>query len=810
MNNKTHNNKQLLYSLLAGFICLFASCKSTKHLGPNQYLVHQNKVVLVSEKPIANKGERKDNLTRIIAQKPNTDAVDLLPFNTRFKLWRYNHNYKKFSNRSDSALPKSVERPVILDTSLIPRTIQTMKSYLFNQGYFYAKIYDSITVKRKKAYVKYTIYTGDNYLINKINLDIDDPIIYSILLRDTALSVLQRESEFTYSMLEEERGRITSLLRDKGYYKFTQENITFKIDTFDKTLFRGVESPFESAINFITFAKRDTRHTLDIDVIIRLVTDTAAFKQFTIASVNVYPDYKSASDQTDTNMTTRTIDSVAFKYHEEYVHAKVLYHHTYLYPGNIYSQADYDKTYTKLNELGIFQYVRIDARENRKNRGTLDYNIFLNKAKKHDLSFNVETTSGSTYALGSSVGTNFRDKNFMHGANLLTIGVTGGMEWVYNENIGDKIIDHFVLLTRYYGANASIDFPKFLAPVASSKFDNSNLPHTIISGGKNVLDRVNYFKLVNTSANFSYSWRQSQTTTWNFSPSFINIIKLPVRTDSFNKVLDSNEYLKNSYRETFIEGESISFTYDDAVKKHGKNYSYLKLSFEEAGGLLSGVREIGYALNDLYEIEYAEYIKFDFDARHFFTFPNSVLATHFYGGIGIPYDKSSTLPYIKQYFAGGPFSLRGWRVRTLGPGRYFDTTNRRNTNQIDRTGDIKLEFNGEYRFPITPLFAGAVKMNGALFTDIGNIWLAKADKDGKYTDGELRLSTFGKSLAADMGAGLRFDIASFLTLRVDVAVPVKKPYENANGGWVFDKIDFYNSSWRANNVISVITIGYPF
>jgi len=798
--------RSLFSILFTGVILLSVSCNPTKNLGDKQYLVQKNRIILKSNKPISNKGERKDNLSKMVAQKPNSNAVDILPFRTPLKLWRYNHRYKKVHALPDSLLPKSVERPVILDTTLIPRAMINMKNYLFNQGYFYAKIRDTVTISHKRAYVSYIINTGNNYLISKINYDVDDSNILHMLLATTDISNLQKEKQFTYSMLDDERSRITNLVRNNGYFKFSQENVTFKLDTFDKTLFKDLESPFENAVNFIKTAKHNAKPTLDINVIIRLADDTNAYKKYTVVSVHVYPDYQSLADLKDSLMITKKIDNTLFRYHHLYIHPKILYDHIYVNPGDLYSQADYNKTNTKLYELGIFQYVHIDVRENRQNKGTLDYNILMDRTKKHDLSFNVETSSGSTYSIGSSVGANFWDKNFMNGANLLKIGVNGGIEEAYSENLGNQFFDHFTLLTKYYGANASIDFPKFLAPFPTSLFDNSSVPHTIIGGGENVMDRVNYFTLVNTSANFTYSWKQTQTITWTFSPSFINIIRLPVETDSFKKVLDSNAYLRNSYKENFIEGENLSFTYDNIIKKHGVNYSYLKLGVEEAGALLGALNQLGYALNDLYKIQYAQYVKFDFDARHYFTLPHSVFAVHFSGGVGLPYGQTIALPYIKQYFAGGPFSLRGWRIRTLGPGSFYDPNT--SINQIDRTGDIKLEWNGEYRFPVAMLFAGNVKMNGAFFADAGNIWLAQ--KDVNYPGGEFQFNTLGQDLAADIGIGVRFDIVSFLTARFDVGIPVKEPYIHTNSGWVFNQIDFYNSSWRANNIIPVLTIGYPF
>jgi outer membrane protein insertion porin family len=803
MSIRLFDHKKNVVFLLLCLAALFlsAGCNSTKYLPAGQYLLRENKVVLKTDGPMPNKGEIKDNISRLIVQKPNSYFLDVFPI----KIGWYNVRYKKLHNKPDTSLPKSVERPVAFDSAAFPKSMQNIKSYLFNQGYFYARVQDTVVISGRKATAVYTIDAGKNYVINKTNFNVDDSNVLRLVRAAADESRLEKEKPFAYILLEEERSRLTAMLRNNGYYRFTQENITFKIDTLDKRLFKHVESPFENAINFISSAKSRTKPLIDIDIIIRLADDTLAYKVYTVGAVNVYPDYRGVNDLSDTTMIKKTIDGVNFKYHNEYVHPKVLFAHIYLNPGSIYSQADYNKTHVKLNELGIFQYIHINPRQNRQT-GILNYDVFLNRAKKHDFSVNYEFSRGTTYDLGNSIGANFRDRNFLKGANLLTFGVSGGVEWAYNNNPQSNFFEHFNILTRYGGVNASIDFPKFLAPIASSLFDNSNLPHTIIGAGANLIERVNYFTLVNTRANFSYSWRQTQTKTWVLSPAFINVIHLPVRTDSFKKILDSNVYLRNSYKENFIEGESISFVFDDNQKKRGINYSYLKLGLEEAGSLLGAVNQVGVALRDLYKIDYAEYIKFDFDARHYFTLRRSVFACRFSGGIGVPYGKSQTLPYIKQYYAGGPYSLRGWRIRTLGPGNYYIKT--ANTSQIDRTGDIKLELNGEYRFPITPLFAGLAKMNGAFFADAGNIWLTK--RDLSYPGGEFNLATLGQDIAADIGAGARFDILSFITLRIDAAVQVKKPYVHENSGWVFNKLDFYDTSWRSENLSWFITIGYPF
>jgi outer membrane protein insertion porin family len=787
---------------------LLSACSSTKSIPEGQYLIWKNKLTLNSDKVMVNKGEIKDNLDHLIIQKPNSNYLDLSPVKVPYKLWKYNRRYKKLTSKPDSLLPKSVERPVLLDTSTIARSAQNMRNYLFNQGYFYAKVYDTVTYKNKKAIVTYKVNAGSNYIINKINYKIDDSYIKAVVLANRKGASIEKGKEFTYVQLEEERSRLTSIINNHGFRRFTLENITFKIDTMEKSMFRVASSPFENAVNFIAQTKSNRKSTIDIDVVIRKAEDTLAYNKFIISAITVYPDDNGVNLTNKKDMIVKKIGGIEFRYHYEYVHPKVLYEHIFMNTGGLYSKENEDKTTAKLGELGIFQYIKVQARENRSTRDSVEYSIYLNKAQKHDFNTKYEISSGTTYFLGNSLSASYRNTNFMKGANLLSIGVNGGLETTYDDAIEGNLLKKFKLLTMYYGINASLDFPKFLAPVPKSIFSRSNLPHTIISAGENVIDRVDYFKLANSSYSFSYNWHETDIKTWSFSPAFVNVIRVPYISPGFQTILDANQYLKNSYKKTFIEGENISYKIDNNAKKHGINYSYIRLALEEAGGIVGAVNKFGAAVYGFDTIPYAQYTKFDFDARHYFTVKHSVFAFRLYGGIGTPYGRSQSLPYIKQYFVGGPYSMRGWRIRTLGPGSFADTTNTF-TNLIDRTGDIKIELNGEYRFPVAPLFAGAVKMNGAIFADAGNMWLSKTNNDD-YPGGEFAFNKLGQDIAMDLGLGSRFDIASFLTFRVDVAMPVKKPYIHSNSGWVFNAIDFNNSTWRKENIILNISIGYPF
>lgn len=792
--------KESLLSIL--LLLVLAGCSTTRHLGAHQYLLRNTSVSLTSDHKIANRGEVKDNLNKLVMQKPNSRFLGLFPV----KAWLYNRRYRKYATRD--TLPKSVERPVVLDTALMHRSAQNMRNYLFDQGYFYATVRDTFSTRRRKAWANYEIQTGYNYRINKLHYYISDSEIARLVKNNEAETNLQKGVEFKYSLLPDEIARITALARNSGYYRFNQLNVSFQdgVDTVDKSLFKDVASPFEAAVDYTLAAGQKRKPTMDLDMHIQIADDTDAFRKFRIGSVHVYPDYDAAVDKYDTGTITKIVGGILFTYHHYYVHPFVLYQHIYLSPGHLFAQSDYDRTNAKLGELGIFQLVRIVPRPDSADKYVIDYDIYLSRAKKHDFASSYEVSSGSTYFLGNSLSLNYVDRNLMKGANLMTFGVNVGLEDAYNENTGGDVFSHFSQLTRYYGVNANIDFPKFLAPVTAALFTSSNLPHTIVDVGENVTDRLNYFTLYNTSANFSYSWRQSKNITWTLSPVFINIIRLPSEADSFKRVLDSNAYLRNSFKEEFIEGENLSFVYNNFEGRHGRNYSYCKVALEEAGALFSAINGLGASLNDLYKIQFAQYTKLDFDGRHYFTLPHSVFAIRFFGGLGLPYGQGDALPYIKQYFSGGPYSLRGWRIRTLGPGSFYEVVN--NPNLIDRTGDIKLEYNMEYRFPIAPLFAGSVKMNGALFFDAGNIWLAHPDPS--YPGGNFTFNTLGQDIAANVGVGTRFDIASFLVFRVDVAMPVKEPYVPGNGGWVLNQVSPSDPTWRANNIVFNLSIGYPF
>lgn len=782
---------------------LSVGCNPTKHLKQDEYLLKSNSIDLDANIGLSEGSELTDNLSGLIIQKPNTRILGQLPY----KVWLYNMRYEQYEKDADNFQLKSktAEKPVVYDSSLALKTTGLMKTYMFQQGYFYANVTTSSKLKKnKKAFITYHVDAGINYLIKDVIFDIDDSTIKAIVAKSYDRTILETGKPFSYGMAESERSRIVELLREKGYYQFSNDNISFVIDTIRKEFLKDVDNPFESAINFIASQKDKKKPTLDVKLIIRDADKPLSYKRFGIKQVYIFPDFIDTSDLRDKTMYTSTYNDIKFRYHDYYVREKVLATHVFLIKDKYYSQTDYDKTISELNQLGIFESSRVILIHDTADKSGywLKCYVLLSPNKKYDLNANWEVSNGTNYALGTGLTLSLRNKNLARGANFFTLSATGGLEYFYNDSIGNNFFEHFGILSRTAGINASLDLPKFLFPISTKRYSIRNSPRTVISLGANLFDRVEYFRLYNISSSLTYKWRETETKSWEVTPAFANIIRRPWTSDDFKARLDTSEFLANSYRQTFIEGENISWTFSDRIKKNNGSYSYVHLSLEEAGGVMAGLNTV---ISQL-DTQYSQYVKLDFDIQQFFKQRHSNIALRFYGGIGMPYGQSQTLPYIKQYFVGGAYSMRGWAVRTLGPGGY---SNPGETGFIDRTGDIKLELNGEYRFEIIEMFAGIMMLNGAAFFDAGNIWLANPSTD--YPGGVITFKNFGNDIAVCGGFGLRLDIAGFFLLRLDAAVPLKDPRFD-NGGWRFNNFSTWNNAWDYINKNKQLNfaIGYPF
>lgn len=787
-------------------VLVLQSCDSTRYLPEGTYLLRSNKVTLKTPSYVDEKATLSDNLTALIAQKPNKRLLGI-----PVQLYLYNLRHQKYVQDTANYQLESgtVEKPVILDSSLTARTVQNMQSFLFNSGFFYARVRDTVKLNARKAAVTYQVATGPNYLLRGTTYDVDDSLIKQQLLSDTGQTLLQPGKPFTMMLLDEERARLTAHMQNLGYYRFSNENISFEIDTLDPSVLQSLGDPF-SALAATDSVPPSRRNTLSVRILVRNSADSNAYNAYKIGRIRVYPDFADRNDYRNNTLIEKQLGDVTFRYHNYWLREDVIFRNIFFETGARYSQDNYDRTVTRLNDLGVFQYVRISLTDDTTvpEDHVLRCTIYMNPTPRYDFNTNFEVSSASTYTLGSAVSFGIRNRNLFKGANQFSVTASTGIELIYDDALGEKISQKFFTRSRNIGATASLNLPRFLVPFPIRKATKSNLPRTIISLGSTLLDRTDYFTLINTTASLTYNWRQSPTKTWELSPMFVSVFRLPYTSPDFQARLDTNTFLANSYREVSIVGESLTYTFSNNEQKRGQNYTYLRLAAEEAGGLLSGVASLSKRLDEGLGNRFAQYLRFDSDLRHFLSLGRKVLAMRLAAGVGLPYSNNTSLPYPKQYFAGGAYSVRGWRVRTLGPGSYYNPADVDRIYFIDRTGDIRIEGSAELRFDLFRLFGGGIKFAGATFADAGNVWLAQPN--ASYPGGEFRFNKLWHDLAVSTGVGIRLNFSDFIILRVDGAIPVKRPYQDANGGWTFSDIRLGNSDWRSNNLVLNFAIGYPF
>jgi outer membrane protein assembly factor BamA len=256
--------------------------------------------------------------------------------------------------------------------------------------------------------------------------------------------------------------------------------------------------------------------------------------------------------------------------------------------------------------------------------------------------------------------------------------------------------------------------------------------------------------------------------------------------------VEGNVYVRKSFEEQTILGMMYDFIYDNTQRK--KNGTYFQAIIGTSGNFASMVSNLA-GNSKPYKIldnVYSQFVKGSVDFRYFTRTIKKGFVFRIYSGIGYSYGNSTVMPYIEQFYSGGTTSLRGFAARSLGPGSYKpDEIN----GIIDQTGDIKLEFNTEYRVPFSEM------LHSALFVDVGNVWLLNEDE---FRPGaEFDVDTFTSQLAMSTGVGLRFDF-DFFIVRTDLGIPIRNTYKSETGYWM-ESFSEALSEYRFN-----IAIGYPF
>ena len=751
---------------------LLVGCSVSKFVPEGKYLLDE--VHISSD----NKEIKSSEMYSYVRQKPNSKWFSLV----KLPMYIYCSSGKDSTKWINKILRKMGDAPRIYDARVAEETRMQILGAVQNKGYLGAQVSLEEKIKKNKLDTYYRISSGKPYIISSIDYNVEDYVIRDLLMNDSIHSGLKVGERFDVNQLEEERNKITQFLLNRGYYRFNKDYITFQADTVNGTY--RIDLTMNIGLNNMPNS-----------------SETSLHRQYSIRNVNYLMDVD-FSPNNGVNLDTMSYGGINILYDKKlFLRPGVIDSHNRIVPGKLYSNRDVMSTYSSLSRLGILKYSNIRFVEHLENDSAyLDAFVSLSKNKNKMLSFQVEGTN-SAGDLGAAASVTYTHRNLFKGSETFTIKVRGayeavtGLEGYANNNYTE------------YGVESSLDFPEFMFPFLTSDFKKRVNAKSEVSIKYNWQIRPEFERTL-ASAAWSYRWNSGRRANHRLDVLDINYIYMPYRSNTFIEYLnymdEVNPLLRYSYEDLFIVRLGYTYTYNSAgvtTQQTAKKSSYsIRFNIEESGNLIYGFSKLIHKKPSdgesfrMGNISFAQYVKTDFDfAKNIMIDDRNSLVFHITTGVAIPYGNSKSLPFEKLYFSGGANSVRGWSVRSLGPGRYHGNSG--SLDYVNHTGDIKLDLNVEYR---THLFW---KLNGAAFIDAGNVWTLKS----RYSDdtGQFAFNRFYKEIAVSYGLGVRFDL-DFLILRFDGGMKAINPMESGADRFPVIKPDF------SRDFAFHFAVGYPF
>jgi len=780
------------FFLVILFFILLSSCKITKRVPEKQFLLRSNTILT------DNKNINKGDLNSLIKQQPNRKILGILRFNLRL------YNFADFGKETKIKkwFKNTIgEAPVILDTMMTNNTLFQQKSYLNNKGYFDATVTKEIRYKRRKADVKYIINAGKPYIIKNISYSFEDAVVGAIVLNDTVNSVIKKMSNYNVDAFQNERERLTKMLRNEGFYNFSREFIFFEVDS--------------TIGNHLIDLKLTIKNPLRKSNDPALPTQKINHKRFIINKIFISPQ-QPASSQNATHVDTtlvRISDNKAKDVYSDYyfiyhskprVNPKVITQSVFFKEQNIFTQKDVEQTYKNLSDLKNYRFINIKFSENKDtlqdnlSLGALDCKIDLTRMPVHYYNIETETTN-SGGSLGLAANISYQNRNLFKNAEIFSLKLNGALEAqkIFGESSPQEVINKLPFNTVETGAEANIEIPKFLIPISPEKFPKYFKPKTTLKTGLNFQQRPDYTRYV-LNASFGYEWKENEFKKHILIPFEVNSIK--IHPDStfiaiINSIKDKQTQL--SYNDNLCASLRYSYVFNNQKINKSSDFSYFRGNIETSGntlwlaGRIFKMKQDEVGIYEIFNIRYSQYVKFDADYRFYnILSKHSSLVYRLAAGIAIPYGNIDIMPFDKSFYVGGANGLRAWKLYEMGPGAYSDTS----AAKFYKTGDIHLETNAEYRFDIYKYF------KGAMFVDAGNIWLRKNNPE--YPDAQFKTDQFYKQIAVGGGIGARFDF-SFFIIRIDAAMPLRDPRREPGQRWALNEIKLTKVNYN-------LGIGYPF
>lgn len=776
MANSSSGTPSRLLSLLVCISCMLFACTVPKKFQYGKPFVFKNTITVDGNL----KAEEKNILESKLAGQLD-DSI-------------------KVRTKSYAGIYREVVRPPVFDSANMKRSISYMLALMESQGYFRSSIADSVSMDTiSKAEIRtntwFVVKPGPQLKIDSVGFALKDSNLQRLALRSQSRSLVKKGDGFQQGVISSELDRIAESFRDAGYFKFSADDLYAEADTVDLSLISSDIDPFDQIKLMEDARKRRENPTVKVIFKQRPVTDSSKIKLHYVGDVNIYPDQDYTDTTANIQYKKKEFNGFTIFFKEDKFQHKFLTRQSWLEKDSLYRQRDYIRTVNTYNQLGSWQQVNVEVNQvHNDSIPKVDFDIRLVPYLKQSLILDLEgsrNTGAEAFSTGNllGIGVNLSliNKNVWRQAVQSSTSLRTGLEISPSKNTD-------FILTRQINFSHSYSIPRLLIPFRA-KETRFRTSRTIISTNAGYTERKDYFNLGTLNASLGYEWSR-RGNVYLFRPLNVELNNL-TRKPKLDSLFGVNPLLRYNFSDGLIVGSGFNFT---NTKRRSNLTRVIVANIEESGGLTGAIFKGLYA--DLYR-----FVKVDGEYKFYIENPKSTWAFRMSGGYGYAYgknpDKNLTMPFFRQFFGGGPNSMRAWTVRGLGPGSIGPGDSIFNRIFADKLADIKLEGNIEYRFNLGTI--GGIKLRSALFADIGNIWYRpnlKSNLPIEIPPIEFELRRLVKDLAVAGGTSLRLDFDYFL-LRFDWAFKLKNPYyAEHNNGW------FYNLNLASGQL--QLGIGYPF
>ena len=761
MQSKLPKFRVLITVLTLTVLC---ACSVKRYIPDDEYLFLGGKVTVKDTVKIKNISGLEEELQSLLYPEPNTRILGMYP-----RLYYHFKAQKEKPGFLTRFLNKKIgEIPVYFSDVKLQNTEDLIENRLQNSGFFQSNI-SSIVLKdsiSKTVKTNYTVEIGKAYELENYMIEVDSTddlnsyAIYNELRNSLSETILKNESRYDLGAFKAERERIDQYLKNRGYYNFNPSFIIFQADT----------------------NLNNNKH-YNLYLKLKAGVPQKSKVPYVIDKVEVYPNV--TQDTSGIRNDTTIIDDVTFIQNDVFFQPKRLIPFVLLKPGQLYDPIKSKYTSQRLSSIGTYKFVNIKYKEVASRESDslslrhLNAIISLSPLTKRSIRAELQGVTKSNNFMGPNLGMTYNNRNVFRGGENFSASANFG----YEKQVGNKTSGSNSLVL---GLSVSLIYPRLIFPGNLDRLFNYSIPKTKLSIGADYFRRSQLYTLNSYLASFGYFWNTNRYVSHQLDIIKINYLQLSNTSAIFNSILDENPFLKRSFDQQFIAGFTYSFMYSELSDTKKRGRFNVHFNFDVAGNGLSllGKKQNSDTTKSFLGLTYAQYVKGDIDISYHYDIGRSgnTLVGRVFGGIGIPYGNSQNMPYVKQYFSGGSYSVRAFQIRGLGPGVYDPVDNA--NLFFDRSGDIRLEGNLEHRFPIISIFKGAI------FADAGNIWNLNDNLiGGKFT------SDFITQFGVGAGFGLRLDVQGFV-IRFDLATPLKRP----STSWNFDY----------KNPVFNFAIGYPF